>query len=78
MTPAQRSCSQTAPSTLRARPCASVHACVTDSTVLRSLTPKLPVAISWFPLRLALARVFASRGDRTCVLLEHRPPIQSP
>jgi hypothetical protein len=78
MTPAQRSCFQMALSTLRARPCASLHPCVTDSTVLRPLAPRATGGDLVFPLRLVLACAFASRGNRTCVLLDRRPPIQSP
>ena len=78
MTPAQRPRSQMALSTLRARSYASVHPCATDSTVLRTLAPKATGGDLVFPLRLAFACVFASRGDRTRVLLERRPPLQSP
>ena len=78
MTPTQRSCSQMALSTLRARPCASVHPCATDSTVLRTLALRTTGADLVFMLRLALASAFASRGDRTPALIERHPPIQSP
>jgi hypothetical protein len=78
MTPARRLCSQMAPSTLRARPCASAHPCVTDSTVARTLAPRTRGGDRVCPFRLALASAFASRGDRTPVSVEHSPPIQSP
>jgi hypothetical protein len=78
MTPAQRPRSQMALSPRRARPYASVHPCVTTQTMLHSLAPRATGGDLVFPLRLAPACAFASRGDRTCVLLERRPLIQSP
>jgi hypothetical protein len=78
MTPAPRRCSQMAPSTLRARPCASAHPCATNSTAACTLTPTATRGDLVFPLRLALASAFASRREPTPVPVERRPPIQSP